>query len=107
MIYPCNLILEDYLFRNVEKSPKGDSLKYKLTNLSRLCVLIFATYIAIELQKKLDLFLSILGAVLCAPIAITLPALLHLKVLAKTPREKFIDIFLIILSIFCLILSTA
>ena len=82
MIYPCNLILEDYLFSNISKTTRGEQIKYYLTNLSRLCVLMFATYVAIELQKKLDLFLSILGAVLCAPIAITLPALLNLKVMS-------------------------
>ena len=105
-IYPCNQIIEDYLFRGIKKSKKTDSLIYILTNISRLFVVVSATYVAIELSKKLDLFLSILGALLCAPLAITLPAFLHLKVLAKTPREIMIDIFLIILSIFCLIIST-
>lgn len=67
---------------------------------------LFAAYMAVALKEKLDLALSILGAVLCAPVAIFFPAIVHLKVVAKTNKEKFVDILLAILSVFVLVLST-
>jgi proton-coupled amino acid transporter len=69
-------------------------------------VCLFATYCAVQLEKKLDVFLSILGALLCAPLALTFPTLVHLKQLAKTKTEKIVDIFLVILSVAVLVLST-
>ena len=69
-------------------------------------VCLAATYCAIALQKKLDKFLSVLGALLCAPLAILFPALLHLKSVAKTNDEKWIDIALIVISLVVLVFST-
>ena len=109
MIYPTNQILEDYLFLFIKldaKNEKHKKAKYYIQNFSRLLICVAATYCAVELEKKLDVFLSILGALLCAPIALTFPTLLHLKQVAVTTKEKVIDIFLIILSIAVLVLST-
>jgi len=50
--------------------------------------------------------LGIVGALLCAPLAITLPCLLHLKTVAKTNREKIVDILLIVISLGILVMST-
>lgn len=81
-------------------------LKYWLQNLSRFVVCISAIYLAIELSKSLDKFLSILGAVLCAPLAILYPALLHLAALAKTRSDKIKDILLVVLAVSVMIFST-
>ena len=65
-----------------------------------------AVYCAIELSKKLDKFLSLLGALLCAPLAISFPCLLHFYVVAETKSEKAIDLILIVFSIVVLVFST-
>ena len=113
MIYPCNTIIEDYLFKGLSKptgqrtkDAKNKQLKYVLTNVSRFIICIGATYCAIVLKDKLDLFLSILGAALCAPLAVIFPSLFHLKNCAKTNTEKNIDIFLVIVGFVVLIFST-
>lgn len=86
MIYPANTIIEDYSLRSLSKKRDLNSKKlyYFLQNLSRMLVCFAATFCAIVLEKKLDKFLSVLGALLCAPLAILYPALLHLKEVAKT-----------------------
>lgn len=58
---------------------------------------------AVLLAEKLDKFIGLLGALLCAPVAFTVPAILHLKVLAKTTLSKAIDWFLITLSLLIMI----
>ena len=65
-----------------------------------------AAYCAIELQEKLDKFLSLLGALLCAPLAILYPALIHLRIIARTKRDVLIDLGLVILALVVLIFST-
>lgn len=66
-----------------------------------------AMVIALVLHDKLNKFLSVLGALLCAPLAIMLPAMLHLKHLAETQREKIIDLVLIVLSLIVMVFSTS
>lgn len=79
---------------------------YWVQNFSRLMVCFFAAYCAIELQEKLDKFLSLLGALLCAPLAILYPALIHLRIIAKSGRDAIIDLALIVLALVVLVFST-
>ena len=72
----------------------------------RLLFLVIATVCAIELKDVLGKFLSLLGALLCAPIAIMFPGLMHLVTTAKTTSEKIMDIFLIFVSIIVTIFCT-
>ena len=55
-----------------------------LKNLVRGVIVTIAFYLGIMLASKLDKFLSLLGAMLCAPLAFTMPTLIHLKLCAKT-----------------------
>ena len=113
MIHPANIILEDYLLRPISRRAEKErgsgpftNLKWHVTNVLRLLICLVATYCAIELSSVLDKFLSLLGAMLCAPLAILMPALIHLKVSAKTSREKLTDIFLVALSSIVLVFCT-
>ena len=58
------------------------------------------------LANKIDKFLGLMGAVLCAPLALMIPALVHLKLSAKTNSSKSADIFLVIISLLVLFFST-
>ena len=55
----------------------------------------------------MDKFLGLLGALLGSPLALTMPALIHLKLVAQTRLIKLFDWVLIIISIFTFALSTA
>lgn len=114
MIHPANMILEDYLLRPISKRAEAEgtrggvytTLKWHTVNLIRLLVCLLATFCAIELSDVLDKFLSLLGALLCAPLAILFPALIHLKVSAKTTRDKLVDIGLVSLATLILVFCT-
>ena len=69
--------------------------------------MICATYVAIALKETLDSFLAVLGAVLCAPLAILFPALIHLKAKAKTNGQKIVDIILVVIAVLVLLFCTA
>ena len=77
-IYPTNTILEGYLFKgDVKKDKMKRKVRKWLKNLSRAIVAGTSVYFAIVLADKLDKFLSLLGALLCAPLVFTLPSLCH------------------------------
>lgn len=82
VIYPANIIAEEYLFSKMKKSKKRMWLK----NLYRAIMVLFTIVSALILDKKLDKFLSLIGAVACTPIAFTLPSIFHWKLVANTTR---------------------
>jgi proton-coupled amino acid transporter len=114
VIYPTNTILEEYLFSGLSKrinnrtelGRKYKRLRYNLQNFSRFLVCLSAIYLAVELREKMDKFLSLLGALLCAPLAVLYPALLHLVGIAKTKREKMGDIVLLVIALTVMTFST-
>ena len=55
-----------------------------------------AVLMALLIAEKIDKFLGLIGALLCAPLALTIPALVHLRLLAKTSTEKMVDIAFIV-----------
>ena len=75
--------------------------------LIRLFVTVWQITLAIAFAKKLDKFFSLLGALLCAPLAFTMPTLIHLKLVAETKMQRLIDWSLIIFSLVILVLCTA
>jgi len=103
-IYPCNLNIEKY---TIDKWMRGHNktCKYWMKNISRLIVCTITAYIAIELSDVLDLFIGLFGAICCGPVAMIIPTLCHLKLMAKTNREKIEDIIIVafgsIVMVFC------
>lgn len=80
-IYPTNQIIEGWIFgKTAEKSP----LVYWLKNISRAAVAMTAMYLGVALADKIDKFLGLMGALLCAPLALLFPSLVHLQLMAKT-----------------------
>ena len=47
-------------------------------------MVVSSVVIALTVADKIDKFLGLIGALLCAPLAMTIPAMIHLKILAKT-----------------------
>ena len=104
-INPANKIFEKWVFR-CRSLKKKSKTRYWLKNFQRFLVVCLTAYIAVTIASKIDKVLGLLGALLCAPLALFMPALLHLKLIAKTRSEKFIDFLILILSLTVLIFST-
>ena len=105
-IYPTNLNLEKYTIDKWMKG-KNKTLIYWMKNMSRLTLCALTAYMAIELQNVLDLFIGLFGAICCGPVAMIIPTLCHLKLLAKTNREKIEDIIIVAIGsavmVFCVV----
>ena len=104
-IYPANQTLEDWTINRIFKNRDEKSrIKYWSKNLSRVLICISAAYFGIELSKVLDKFIGLIGAIFCAPLAMTLPTFCHLKMIAKTRQEQMYDIIIIFISLLAMAL---
>lgn len=100
VINPTNTILESWFCKCFSAQP----IKRRFAeNYSRLIVVVTAVFAAVVLADKIDKFLGLVGALLCAPLALLMPALIHLILLAKSKRDKIEDVLLIVLAlcVFC------
>ena len=84
-IFPANKAIEQYTIDKILK--RNSSFSYWVKNVSRVLVCILGAYASIELQDVLAQFLGLVGAICCAPIAMALPSLFHLELVAKTKKE--------------------
>ena len=92
VIHPANMVIESYLFKSfIHKSKKRQWLK----NLYRSIMVAFTIWVGLTLMETLDKLMSVIGALCCTPIAFTLPATFHLKLVARTRCEKAVDIAII------------
>ena len=104
-INPTNTILEGYIFGGDPR--RASRNETWLRRFSRFLVCLSATLFGILLASQMDKFLGLLGALLGSPLALTMPALIHLKLVAETRLIKLFDWLLILISIFTFALSTA
>lgn len=103
-IYPTNITIENWLCTCLKRNPRG---LYWAQNFSRFCVTAAAIFMAVVLASKIDKFLGLVGSVLCAPLAITFPALLHMKVSKNASGStKVVNMFLLILSLLIFVFCT-
>jgi len=102
-IYPTNTIIEGWIFKKDDKSDRT----YMLKNLSRAIVAVSACMLGVALAAKIDKFLGLMGALLCAPLALIFPASVHLSLLARTAKEKIVDIAIIGVGLFILVFSAS
>jgi amino acid permease len=115
-INPANNVFESYTLDKIfppKKKHEGDLEEEKtfwqrngknLTRkFSRFMICLSAAYLGISLASVLDKFIGLLGAVFCAPLAMILPTLCHLKLLANTRQEKVKDIVIICASLFVMV----
>ena len=77
--------------------PKSTKRKW-IKNVSRICMISFTLLLALSVWTQISVFLELIGALTCAPLAFILPALFHYKI-AKTSRQKCIDMTIVIVSI--------
>lgn len=94
-LYPANIVVETYLYTGWAKTKKRQWAK----NFTRMLMVLFTILFTIALKDKLDKFLSVLGALTCTPILMFFPPLFHLKSGLATGYKKYLNIFLMGLSI--------
>jgi amino acid permease len=101
-IYPTNNILESYILKKVPRSKARTWLK----NFMRFIIVLLGVVSATLLAAKLDKFINILGALLCAPIAFIMPTLVHMTLVAKTKMDMTKDIIILAISITIFVFCT-
>jgi len=101
-LYPVFTILEGELFSNWKKTP----LRKWSKNLLRAATVVSQIILSIIFASKLDKFLGLVGALLCAPLAFMLPTMCHYKLLARTKSERMIDLVIIFFSVMIFVLCT-
>ena len=105
-IQPTNIALESWLCGCLKKR---SSVLYWMQNFSRFLVCLSAIILATCLADKIDKFLGLVGSLLCAPLALFFPALIHLNLIAKSTSAKVSDLLMILISIiiffFCTVQS--
>jgi amino acid permease len=114
-INPANTTLEAYTIekwfpksksnlRNYRYQPRWGSPRSILKNISRCLMVITAAYFGIELSNVLDKVVGLIGALFCVPLAMVTPTLCHLKLIARTTKEKMEDIAIIAVSMLIMVL---
>lgn len=103
MQFPANLIVESYFFHKMKKSV----VKTWLINLVRVSLLGGCIVLCVLIGNKLDKFNSVIGTVTATPVAFGIPCLLHYKLCDLTPKQKFLDIAVIVFSGIVLVFCTA
>ena len=98
---PANNVIESWLTGGMPKSPKRRWIK----NASRVMVITLTLFLALVVWDQIGIFLELLGALTCAPLAFSLPAFFHTKI-AKTQTQKIIDWSILSVSIFLGIFCT-
>ena len=87
---------------------KGSALKRKwLKNIFRSAYAGMIIVVSCVFEDTIAKILGITGALACTPVAFTLPALFHLKLIARRPCEKLLDWIYIGLSLFILVFATS
>ena len=77
--------------------------RYWLQNLVRTSVVAFTIVLAILIYAKISLFIEILAAATCSPLAFTLPAFFHYKLVKKHWTSMLIVVSTTILTAFMII----
>ncbi|KAI8339776.1 transmembrane amino acid transporter protein-domain-containing protein [Choanephora cucurbitarum] len=95
-LFPAIRIVENGLFT---RSGKHNAMVKWQKNLFRFVSVLICATIAIAGSSDLDKFVSLVGSLCCVPLCFFFPPLFHLKAIAKTWRQKTIDIAIIVFGI--------
>lgn len=97
-LFPTNIIFESW---TVDKwfPRKSSKENYYFKNLQRAFLCVFIAAAGISFAAYLDIIMSLIGSLFCAPLALIIPTLTHLAYIAKTRNEKLEDIGIIIVSL--------
>lgn len=92
MIYVPIKIWEQAMFSTWSRSCTRTWLK----NLGRVLIVCFVCYLAIATGKTFDRVMALFGSLFGGPTTYLWPAIFHLRLIAKTPKEKMRNYLLIV-----------
>ena len=103
--YPMQLspavnLIESYIF-NAKDAPTKK--RYWMQNLVRTGIVLFTIALAILIYPKISLFIEVLAASTCSPLAFTLPAFFHWKLVKKHWTSLAIVICTCALTVFMIV----
>lgn len=102
-LFPAIRIMENGLFT---RSGKHNPIVKWQKNAFRFLSVLACAGIAIAGSGDLDKFVSLIGSVCCVPLCFLFPPLFHLKGVAQTFRQKFVDIAIIVFGLVSMIYTT-
>ncbi|OAV92217.1 hypothetical protein PTTG_03273 [Puccinia triticina 1-1 BBBD Race 1] len=102
-LFPAVRIMENGLFQASGKY--SNHVKWKKNSFRTLTVFGCAV-IAWMGAADLDKFVSLIGSMACVPLCFCYPAMLHYRAIAKTPRQKFLDICLFLFGCFAAVYTS-
>ncbi|KIM19611.1 hypothetical protein M408DRAFT_31078 [Serendipita vermifera MAFF 305830] len=103
-LFPALRIMENWLFT---KSGKVDFKVKWEKNFFRALVVIGTYFVSWAGARDLDKFVSFVGSFACVPLCFVYPAMLHLKAVARTRRQRILDYLMIIFGTLAAIYTTA
>ncbi|KAA1066244.1 neutral amino acid transporter [Puccinia graminis f. sp. tritici] len=102
-LFPAVRIMENGLFQSSGKY--SNQVKWKKNSFRTLTVFGCAL-IAWMGAADLDKFVSLIGSMACVPLCFCYPAMLHYRAIAKTARQKFLDICLFLFGCFAAVYTS-
>ena len=102
-LFPAIRIMETGLFT---RSGKNNPVVKWQKNAFRFLTVLICAGVAIAGSSDLDKFVSIVGSFCCVPLCFLFPPLFHLKGVARTFRQKFIDIAIIVFGLVSMTYTT-
>ena len=99
MMTPAVNLIEGFIF---QAGQKPTTSRYWMQNLLRTCVVAFTIALALSVYSYISLFIEVISAATCSPLAFTLPALFHYKLISHKKRHLFIAIATTVLT-FCML----
>lgn len=100
MISPAINLLEGYIFNTTSKPTKG---RYWMQNLFRSMTVAFTIVVALCIYKYISLFIDVVAAATCSPLAFSLPAIFHYKLMGQNKWHLFICIVTVALAVFMVV----
>ena len=97
MMSPAINLLESYIFTAKGKPTTG---RYWAQNLIRALMVAFTIALALVIYDYITLFIEVISALTCSPLAFTLPALFHYKLMGGAKSSLLIVIATTALTVF-------
>lgn len=104
-LFPAMRILEARIFGH--RSGKKDLLTKWKKNAFRSFLVVLCCAVAMGGAANLDRFVALIGSVACVPLVYVYPPFLHYRAVAKTGREKAVDVALMTLGMVGMVYTTA
>ncbi|KAJ1656787.1 hypothetical protein IWQ61_003704 [Dispira simplex] len=102
-MFPAIRILEAGLF---VRSGKGNPWVKWQKNLFRILLVLFIALVSLLGAEKLDRFVALIGSLACIPLSFIYPSVFHLKAIARTRKNRLIDLTIFVFGVITMVYVT-